>query len=525
MNTAYIRNLWNSLYPGETEIFNTLLSEFEISLAAMTGPKRPPFDEKGSVYCLYPDCFDGGFTGAEARLDYIADLGIRTLWILPALESPGRDQGFDISDYTEIDSRFGGNEVFAGFLKKAHSLNLQTVFDVAINHCSDKHSWFQQAIADPESPYRDYFIWSSTGTEYADAPIVFSGMVDSNWEWNEQAGAYYFHRFYPFQPDLNYANPAVTAEMIRTLKNWKIAGVDGFRMDAAHMLWKKEGTDSENLPQVHIILKIFRAFLDLLGEGSMLLAEANQPVAGMMDYFGSGDECRGAFHFVLMPKFWQAMAEESPRQLLTAEIPDLPESCAWFTYIRLHDEVTLDVVSPNERKELVAYWADKPVRLFKEGEAFSGRLFDLLQQNPERVILAYHLLFALKGTPVLYYGDEIAMHDNEEYFHRTSEETGYPDARFLHRGPFDNARALRARQDETTPEGKVYRGVRGLFRLRNEEEELFTANPELSVRGSLLISRRSVGGKELLICANLAGTESNSPLGMLGPYGSAVRVN
>ena len=198
------------------------------------------------------------------------------------------------------------------------------------------------------------------------------------------------------------------------------------------MLWKTEGTDCENLPQVHTILKIFRASLDLLSPGTMLLAEANQPVQGMLDYFGGGDECRGAFHFVLMPEFWRAMAEEDPAGLVNAEIPELPSGCAWFTYLRLHDEVTLDVVPAKDRRLLVEAWADKPLRLFKQGESFSGRLFDLLKRNPARVILSFHLLFALPGTPVLYYGDEVAMEDNEEYFlphrggHRLSRRTVSP---------------------------------------------------------------------------------------------------
>ena len=508
--------------PGSQTASSTELDSF---LLHREDFPAPPFNESASVYCLYPDSFGGSLEGAAEQLDYIADLGIRTLWILPALSSPGRDQGFDISDYTMVDPRFGGNRAFTRLLSEAKKRGMQTVFDVAINHCSDQHRWFREAVTDKNSVYRDYFIWSSSGTEYRQAPVVFSGMVDSNWTWNEEAGAWYFHRFYPFQPDLNYANPAVTAEMIRILWYWKKNGVDGFRMDAAHMLWKTEGTDCENLPQVHTILKIFRASLDLLSPGTMLLAEANQPVQGMLDYFGSGDECRGAFHFVLMPEFWRAMAEEDPAGLVNAEIPELPSGCAWFTYLRLHDEVTLDVVPAKDRRRLVEAWADKPLRLFKQGEAFSGRLFDLLKRNPARVILSFHLLFALPGTPVLYYGDEVAMEDNEEYFLRTAKATGFPDARFLHRGPFNTARAARAGSDTDTPEGIVYRAVRSLFRLRRKEPELFRQVPELTAEGSVLVSRRSTENQELVIAANLAATPAESPLGKLAAYEARLEVS
>ncbi|MFA6506652.1 MAG: alpha-amylase family glycosyl hydrolase [Treponemataceae bacterium] len=521
---ARIRELWNGLYPGEETVLGELLSYLEGAHTSSTFGSREPFDCDGSVYCLYPDSFDGGLDGATAHMDYFADLGVKTLWVLPVLSSPGRDQGFDISDYRTVDARFGGNDAFFRFLAAAKAHGLQTVFDVAINHCSDRHRWFQDAVSLPDSPYRDYFIWSDTDTRYAAAPLVFRGMVDSNWTWNEAAGAYYFHRFYPFQPDLNYANPRVTAEMIKILGDWKLAGVGGFRMDAAVMLWKREGTDCENLPETHLILKLFRAALDAIEPGSLLLAEANQPVAGILPFFGEGDECRAAYHFPLMPRFWQAMAEESPRRLIEAEVPPLPEGCAWFTFVRVHDEITLDVLPDDERAALVTAMSGKKNRLFRQGSAFSGRLFDLLGRNPDRAIGAFALLFSLPGTPVLYYGDEIAMIDNEAYYEKTAAETGFPDSRFLHRGPFDSARGARATADPASPEGQVLRAVRELFRLRSAQPALFAARPELSASGAALVSRRRADGKTLTIIVNLSGREIKAEGFGLKAYGSAWSV-
>ncbi len=531
MDERTISRLWNALYPGADAVLADLLeyldtaAEMRRVAEARVSAERRPFDETGAVYCLYPASFDGGLDGAAARMDYFADLGVKTLWVLPVLSSPGRDQGFDIADYRRVDDRWGGNAAFSRFLEAAKERGLQTVFDVAINHCSDRHRWFLDAVSRPDSPYRGYFIWSDTDTRYAEAPLVFRGMVDSNWTWSEEAGAYYFHRFYPFQPDLNYANPLVASEMIRILGDWKLAGVGGFRMDAAVMLWKREGTDCENLSEVHLILKLFRACLDAISPGTMLIAEANQPVSGILDFFGEGDECRAAYHFPLMPRFWQAMAFADPRLLVEAEVPSLPAGCAWYTFLRVHDEVTTDVVPEPERSALVAAMAGNPIRLFRQGSAFSGRLFDLLGRSPDRAIGAFALLFSLPGTPVLYYGDEVAMLDNEAYFEKTAAETGYPDSRFLHRGPFDAGRAARALSVPASPEGQVYAAVRELFRLRAAESALFAARPELEAAGPVLVSRRRAGGRTLTIAANLADAPAEAAGERLPPYGAFWRID
>ena len=525
MDASKIRRLWGELYPGEQTVLGEVLAYLEEAAAAAGESVKRPFDCEGAVYCLYPDAFDGGLDGAAARVDYFADLGVKTLWVLPVLSSPGRDQGFDISDYRSVDRRFGGDEAFFSFLAAAEKRGLQTIFDVAINHCSDQHAWFRDSASSRNSPYRDYFIWNDSDTGYAEAPLIFRGMVDSNWTRNEKTGDFYFHRFYPFQPDLNYRNPRVTAEMVRILGDWKLAGVGGFRMDAAPMLWKRDGTDCENLPEVHLILKIFRAGLDAIAPGTLLLAEANQPVDRLMKFFGEGDECRAAYHFPLMPRFWQALAEESPTRLLSAEIPPLPPTCAWFTFLRVHDEITLDVLPPDERGALVKAMAGNEKRLFREGNAFSGRLFDLLGRNPDRAIAAFALLHSLPGTPILYYGDEIGMIDNEAYFERTAAETGFPDSRFLHRGPFDAPRARRAAADPSSVEGRIYRAVGALFRLRAAEPELFAVRPTLSAEGPVLVSERTLGGRKLVIRTNLSARSVELGGWKMRPYETDWKVS
>lgn len=531
MERAALERLWHDLYPGETTVFADLAAYIDRArtVAADLGTDKraniaPPLDERGAVYCLYPDAFDGGLDGATARMDYFASLGIKTLWVLPVLRSPGRDQGFDISDYRAVDERFGGDAAFDRFLRAARERGLQTVFDIAVNHSSDRHPWFRDAVSRPDSPFRNFYIWSDTDTRYQQAPLVFRGMVDSNWTWSDEAGAYYFHRFYPFQPDLNYAEPRVTAEMVKILIDWKLRGVGGFRMDAIVMLWKREGTDCESLPEVHAILRIFRASLDAVSPGTMLLAEANQRVEGLLPYFGAGDECRGAFHFPLMPRFWQAMAQETPEPLLRASVPPLPERCAWYTFLRVHDEVTLDVIPLEERRALVAAFAGTPERFFRQGEAFAGRLFDLLGGDADRVILAFHLLFSLGGTPVVYYGDEIGMRENRAYYEATAAKTGYPDARFLHRGPFDVDRLARAAADGASPEGRILGAVSELLRLRSAESALFAAMPDLSADGPVLISVRRAAGKKLTFHVNLANATARTDGRLLRPYAAVWRI-
>lgn len=493
---------WRRLYGDEVEQRDRLLEHLRFLRQAFPEERRKPFPSEGLVYSTYADAFGNGLDGLRAQLPRLAGLGVTILWILPLLSSPGRDQGFDISDYTRVDPQFGDNDALASLLDEARAQGMAVVFDVAVNHTSDQHPWFV-AARDAQSPYRDYYLWSKTGHEYAGVPLIFPGLVDSNWTWRPEAGAWNFHRFYPFQPDLNYRNPRVALEMIRILADWKAFGIDGFRMDAAALIWKQEGTTCDSRPEVHELLKLFQACLDFIAPGSLLLAEANVAPESLVTYFGEGDECKAAYHFQLMPRIYQALLDHDPRPLVATRFPPLPDGCAWFTFLRLHDEVTLDLVPPDQRPPLVQAYTKVPEASFRNGQAFSGRLFDLFDRDPERTLLAWSLLFSLPGTPILYYGDEIGMGNNPSYFEAKAAQTGFRDSRFLHRGPWDEACERRSRV-ENSPEAQLRFGLEAMLALRKENAALVASLPELSVSGTQLVSVRRHGGKTLTIINDLA---------------------
>jgi maltose alpha-D-glucosyltransferase/alpha-amylase len=343
-------------------------------------------------------------------------------------------------------------------------------------------------------------------------------MVDSNWSWSEEAGQYYFHRFYPFQPDLNYGEPAVTAAMCRVLAGWRIAGVQGFRLDAAPMLWKKEGTTCEGLPETHLVLKIFRAALDLLGADVLLLAEANQPAPALREYFGDGDECNAAFHFPLLPLIWKALVEEDPGALLQARFPGIPPDCSWFTFLRCHDELTLELLPPQERARVAQTLCRQPSWSFRGGLGVSGRLFELLDRDPDWTVLAFSVLLSLAGTPVLYYGDELAATNNESYYQLKARSTGFPDSRFLHRGPLEPGSAEQAASNPDSPAGRVLRGLRRILRARAVIPGLAGIPPALSTAGPVLIAERRAAGHALVAFSNLSGRPVEARGHRLAPH-------
>lgn len=517
--------LWNLLYPGEKEVRDALIGYLEDARRRMPADSSLPFDSSGLVYSCYGDAFPGQTGDHREPLDFLAGeidrlkaLGVKTLWILPLLRSPGRDEGFDISDYGAVDPRFGGNPALARLLAVARNAGILVVFDIAINHTSDTHPWFKSARAARSSPHRSWYHWSDDNTGYAGASHIFTGMVDSNWTWSEEAGQFYFHRFYPFQPDLNYRVPAVTAEMVRVLASWRLAGVEGFRLDAAPMLWKAEGTSCESLPETHLVLKIFRASLALLGGESLLLAEANQPAPVLRGYFGDGDECHAAFHFPLLPLLWRALVREDPGVLADAHFPPVPPGCAWFTFLRCHDELTLDFLPLAGRKEILRALCRRPSWEFRGGKGVSGRLFELLGRDPDWTVLAFSLLFSLPGTPVLYYGDEIASTNNEKFLAVKARATGFPDSRFLHRGPFDRERARSAAADPGSAEGRVLSGLGRILDLRAMIPGLAAVEPTLAVEGPVLVSERRSSGRLLRAMSNLSVRPVSARGRTLGPH-------
>ncbi len=355
----------------------------------------------------------GDFGGLMQKLDYVQDLGVTCLWLLPFFPSPLRDDGYDISDYKNVYPGYGTLEDFKTFLDAAHARKLQVLIELVINHTSDQHPWFQRSrLAPPGSPERDYYVWSETDKKYQDARIIFTDTEKSNWAWDPDARAYYWHRFFSHQPDLNFENPEVIREVLEAMHFWLDMGVDGLRLDAIPYLVEEDGTNCENLPATHRIIRHIRRDLDARYANRMLLAEANQWPSDVRPYFGDGDECHMAFHFPLMPRIFMALRLEDrhPITEIMARTPEIPESCQWGLFLRNHDELTLEMVTDEERDYMyLAYSADPRMRI---NVGIRRRLAPLMENNRRRIELMNSLLFSFPGTPIIYYGDEIGMGDN-----------------------------------------------------------------------------------------------------------------
>jgi len=354
----------------------------------------------------------GDFIGLTGKLDYFREFGVDCLWLSPMYPSPLKDDGYDIADYYDIHPNYGALDDFKTFLAEAHARGLKVIADLVLNHTSDQHPWFQSARADRHSPYRDYYVWSDTDQKYRDTRIIFIDTEDSNWAWDEAAGQYYWHRFYSSQPDLNYDNPAVRAEMLNVVKFWLDLGLDGFRADAVPYLFEREGTNCENLPETHAYLKEIRQLIDKHYPGRILLAEANQWPQDLRPYFGDGDEFHMAFHFPIMPRIYISLARAERTALVDIlhATPPIPDNCQWCTFLRNHDELTLEMVTPEERQWMWETFAPEPRMRINLG--IRRRLAPLLDGDPRKILLANAILLVLPGAPVLYYGDEIGMGDN-----------------------------------------------------------------------------------------------------------------
>jgi maltose alpha-D-glucosyltransferase / alpha-amylase len=355
---------------------------------------------------------NGDIKGLTSKLDYIQSLGVDCIWLLPFYKSPLRDGGYDIADFRELHEDYGNIDDFKEFLTAAHQRGLRVITELIINHTSDQHPWFQEARHDPTSPFRDYYVWSDTDQRYLDARIIFSDTEVSNWTYDRVAGAYFWHRFFSHQPDLNFDNPRVQEEVLDILTYWMEMGVDGLRLDAIPYLFEREGTICENLPETHAFLKRMRAFMAERWPGKLLLAEANQWPADVRPYFGDGDECHMAFHFPVMPRLWMAIRKEDRQPIIDIlhQTPELPDSCQWCLFLRNHDELTLEMVTDEERDYLYYEYAKDPRARLNLG--IRRRLAPLVENSRRRIETLHALLFSLPGTPVLYYGDEIGMGDN-----------------------------------------------------------------------------------------------------------------
>ncbi len=354
----------------------------------------------------------GDFNGLTMKLDYLKDLGIDAIWLLPFYQSPLKDDGYDISDYYSILPEYGTLEDFKNFINKAHTYNIKVIADLVINHVSDQNQWFIDAKSDKNSKKRNWFIWSDTPDKFKDARVIFIDTESSNWAYEPETKQYYFHRFYSQQPDLNYDNPEVREEMKNVIRYWLKLGLDGFRADAVPYLFKREGTNCENLPETHEYFKEIRKMMDDEFPGTILLAEANQWPTDAKKYFGNGDEFQLAFNFPLMPRIFIALAKRSNKPIMDIinQTLDIPENCDWCVFLRNHDELTLEMVNNEERDIMYKEYAKLPKMRLNLG--IRRRLAPLVDNDRSTIELLNALIFSLPGTPILYYGDEIGMGDN-----------------------------------------------------------------------------------------------------------------
>ncbi len=476
-----------------------------------------------TVYSLYVDLFNNNFQGLESKLDYLKDLGISCLWLLPILNSPMRDAGFDISDYKKIrpdllstTADTNQQEEFVSFINKAHKNGIKIIFDIAVNHTSNEHFWFQKAKKSKDNPYRDYYIWSKDVDKYNDARIIFKGIEKSNWK--KEGEEYFFHRFFDFQPDLNYRNPKVLLEMTWNFLYWLKFGVDGFRVDAIPYLWKEEGTDCENLPQAHSVLKFFRKVLDFIRPNTLLLAEACQKPFEVVKYFGDGDECHAAYHFPLMPQIFKSMASKSREpviNVLSKDVtPGIPQTCQWFTFLRCHDELSLELVyvTEEDRKFIHEQYCKQTEWDFRLGQGISARLAELMDNNHKKIVLSYSIMLTLPGTPVIYYGDEFGKLNDIAYYNEMIKLTAKDDTRFLVRGRIDWEWLQRELQQKDSFAAKVFFQLQKQIQTRNrykvfgrgDIQYLEAISKNDHIMDSVLMYSRKIDGKHIIIINNLS---------------------
>jgi len=380
----------------------------------------PLWYKKAVIYELHIRAFydsnadgHGDIPGLIEKLPYLQDLGVTCLWILPHYPSPLKDDGYDIADFYAVHPDYGTLADFQRLVDEAHKRDIRIISELVVNHTSDQHAWFQESRRDPASPKRDFYVWSDTDEKYRGTRIIFTDTERSNWTWDPVAKQYFWHRFFSHQPDLNYDNPEVQDAMLDVMRFWLNMGVDGFRCDAVPYLFEREGTNCENLPETHAFLKKLRKTLDAeYGGDKMLLAEANQWPADVRVYFGDGDEFHMGFHFPVMPRLFMAVRREdrTPIVEILQQTPDIPDNCQWAIFLRNHDELTLEMVTDEDRDYMYREYATDPRMRINLG--IRRRLAPLMDNGRRRIELMHALLFTLPGTPVMYYGDEIGMGDN-----------------------------------------------------------------------------------------------------------------
>lgn len=401
--------------------------------------------KKAKMYELYIDKFARDLNGLTDKLWYFEELGINTLHILPQYPSPMVDDGYDVSDYRGVRPELGTMKDMERFLREAHTAGIRVIFDLVLNHTSDQHPWFVEARSSKSNPKRDYYLWSDTGTEFPLAKPAMPDVNSSVWTPNPGTNDFYFTKFYPQQPDLNWDNPKVFEEMMDVMYFWAELGVSGFRLDAAPHLIKREGTNCRALPETHAMIKKIRAALEAKYPDVILLAEAHESIEDTKKFFGEGDECHMCYHFNLMEQMWVALQKNDMlevQKMVDASF-DIPENCQWAIFLRNHDEISLATLEPGIRAALVAFLDPDGLFHFKKGEAASVRLAHVYRGNREGMRRAFKLLYSLPGSPIMYYGDEIGMSN-------LPHEEGVMDSRKYVRGQFDWKRAEEQRNDPTS---------------------------------------------------------------------------
>jgi maltose alpha-D-glucosyltransferase/alpha-amylase len=464
----------------------------------------------------------GDFQGLAQKLDYLSDLGITVIWLMPFFPSPLRDDGYDIADYSTVHPLYGTLDDFKEFLAAAHQRNIKVVVEMVLNHTSDQHIWFQESRSSRDNPRRDWYVWSDTDTRYQSARIIFIDTELSNWAWDPVSKEYYWHRFFSHQPDLNFDNPAVRQQMWEVMKFWLELGVDGFRLDAIPYLIEREGTSCENLPETHAIIKELRRNLDQEFPGRMLLAEANQWPADLRPYFGDGDEFHMAFHFPLMPRMFMGLKLEDRKPIteILQQTPEIPKSCQWALFLRNHDELTLEMVTDMERDYMYdSYAHDRTMRL---NLGIRRRLAPLLEHDRRRIELMNGMLMSLPGTPIIYYGDEIGMGDNVKLGDRNGVRTpmqwssgwnagfstGDPENLYfpLLQNPVYGYQAVNVLSQKRSPHS-LLSWMQHLIRVRRSTPLLGSGSIEFLYPANhrILAYTRQLEGQTILIVNNLSG--------------------
>ena len=467
----------------------------------------------------------GDLRGLREKLDYLQILGVDCIWLMPIYPSPLRDDGYDIADYYNIAKVYGSLDDFRALLEAAHARNIRVIMDLVLNHTSDEHPWFKAARADRNSPYRDYYVWSDSDQKYQDARIIFVDTEPSNWTWDEQAGQYYWHRFYSSQPDLNYKNPKVQEEMLNVARFWLDLGIDGFRADAVPYLFERQGTNCENLPETHTYLKKLRAFIDQNYPGRILLCEANQWPEDVRPYFGDGDEFQMGFHFPIMPRIFMALKKGRADDMIEIlhRTPPIPENCQWCIFLRNHDELTLEMVTEEERQWMWKEYAPEPRMRLNLG--IRRRLAPLLDNDRRKIQLINSLLFTLHGSPIIYYGDEIGMGDDLDLPDRNGVRTpmqwdSSPNAGFTIGNPvielvkgelgFKHLNVA----DQLNNSNSLFHAISKMIRIRKEHRAFGRGSLEWIETGNPAIAAyvRKYADEKLLIFQNLSDSQQTITL-------------